>query len=477
MKKTLKLLASSSLIALTLSIFRESQGMEMDNNSFGISSAKTTSLIEETQNTEQHHLVSYKSNCQIDGRINNMEKIVFIETNPTFSKSISFAKQLGYSPVLFTRIKTHNPYYYAESEINAFDVIYNVDTHDANTMLKLIKNNSLVIKGVVTCYDDTVLPAAYLAEELALPHPSIEGLQNTYFKDNVRKILSSKGIIQLEYATINLAEVPNNPPIRFPFVIKPAHDCGADGVHLCKTVEDYSTMMESLKSNPFTFSGLTRNKILLEEFISGSFYGAELLWNNNAWKILGINKLFVDPEKSLCMVGISFPSDIHETVLATVQQEILEWVDTLELKGGALNVEFKLVENKPVLIEINPRLAGSKVNRLMELALGISPIEHLIKQACKIESNVDEVILKNDLHFADAFIFPPACGEIKSIDTSSIPTENLIQIDLKEPPFFIQSNKQIFDNIIGHVIALGTNCNDAMINAQAIINKMKVYYM
>lgn len=403
-----------------------------------------------------------------------MEKnIIFVETNPTFSEGAEFARTMGYSPILFTRINEFNPSYYTKSELNAFDDIYDIDTHSAEAMLGAIKKYDLQIKGVMSCFDDTILPAAYLAEELSLPHPAITGLQNTYYKDNVRNILSHKGVAQLKHAVIDLNNTPQQPPLSYPFVLKPAHDCGADGVYLCKSLKDYQAAIENVKAKRFTFSGLERDKILLEEFIAGVFYGAEFLWQQNSWCLLGVNKLFVDHEKSLCMTGISFPADIPKNILKDIEQELLKWINCLELKGGALNIEFKLVNNRPVLIEINPRLAGSKVNKLIELSLGISPIQCLLQQNCNVESNFGDTVKNHRLHFANAFIFPKKSGKIKSFNTFEIPKMHLIQLDFKTPPFFIQNDQQIFDNIIGHVIASGVDCDSAMANAQEIVNKIK----
>lgn len=402
------------------------------------------------------------------------EKLVFVETNPTFSQAIPFAKQLGFSPILFTRMNAFNPEYYQDAEIYPFDDIYDVNTHDANTMEKMIKEHRLDISGVISCYDDMVLPAALLAKKLALPHPAISGLKNTFFKDQVRTILKKCGIEQLDHCVIELNNIPAKPPLRYPIVIKPAHDAGADGVFLCRSLKQYQSILKKLIRNKFTFSGLERNKIVLEQYIEGDLYSAELLWQKSSWKMLGISKLFVDADNSFCLLGMSFPSDLTAALERKIAQEILTWVNCLELREGALSVEFKIFNNQPILIEINPRLAGSNVNELIRLGTGIAPIEYLIKQACGINYDLNKIKINKNKFYADAFIFPDCLGPISAINYTHISNDYLVSLDCKQLPLFINNTANGFDNIIGHALAWGKTCDQAWENAQEIAECVEI---
>lgn len=70
------------------------------------------------------------------------------------------------------------------------------------------------------------------------------------------------------------------------------------------------------------------------------------------------------------------------------------------------------------------------INRLITLACKFSPIEFLIRQACNLKNNLDEVKLNSELYFCDIYISPPAIGKINHIDISQVPKEHLAQIGL-----------------------------------------------
>lgn len=405
-----------------------------------------------------------------------MKNFVFIETNHTFSQGSLFAKKSGYKTILFTYIRLFNPGYYSIEELNVFDLIYDVDTHSCHSMFQLVKRKNIQVAGILSCYDDTVLQAALLAQKLLLPHPSIKGLKNTFSKSNVRKILNNSNFKQIKHVVVNLQTPLKNLPMPLPFIIKPDHDSGSDGAKLCKNKEDYSLYLKELKAKPFTFSGLIREQLITEEFVPGVLYGSDFLWYKNSWKLIGITQQILNPSKGLCLVGMVFQADIPKKIFESIKDEILSWITSLNLKGGAVNVEFKILNNKPILIEINPRLPWCNVNRLITLACKFSPIEFLIRQACNLKNNLDEVKLNSELYFCDIYIFPPAIGKIHHIDISQVPKVHLAQIELKKTPLNITHTEQILENVIGHVIASGKNIRSSIHNTKNVVDKIQINY-
>jgi biotin carboxylase len=158
------------------------------------------------------------------------------------------------------------------------------------------------------------------------------------------------------------------------------------------------------------------------------------------------------------MTGISHPSDIHHEIRPSVEAEILKWVNLVGLKGGAINVEFKLVDNQPILIEINLRLAGAKVNQQVKLTTGISPIEFVVDQACGIERRLWP--LEEKTYVADAFIFVNTTDEIHAVELP----------DMKQDR---PEQKTDFGTIIGHVLATGNSADEAMSNATRMVSQLK----
>lgn len=405
-----------------------------------------------------------------------LAKVIFVEASPAFQTVPELVRNLGFSPILFTNIKDLS--FYENNAQENFDDVYEIDTTNSETMYGLVTALKMHVQGVLASLEDNVLSAALLAKKLSLPHPNISALKKTHNKHKVREILKKHHLDQVESKVFTFTNIPSNPPLKLPLIIKPIHDSGTHNCYLCNSLDDYSNAIIKTKNNRSTYTGLfSHNKILIEEYIDGDFYGAELLWHDNCWKIITIDKIFIDSKKSLCMTGISLPSDLPEYLLPTVEKEILNWINALKLKGGALNIEFKIVNNKPILIEINNRLAGAKVNRLIELAFGFSPLNYLIHWACTSNPQLYKLESKKNLYFADAFIFPFKNGSlikntIQNIDISKIDKHNLVEISLRNTPIEIKDDEINFKKIIGHVIASGKTCDEAMDNAVKIVEQI-----
>ncbi len=405
-----------------------------------------------------------------------MKRFVLVETKPAYEHGMPYARELGFSPVLFTRLKDVNPEVYRNIGRDKFDEVHDLDTHDPATMEALARTFGDGVAGVIGAEDDVMVSAALFAQRLSLPHPALDGLKNTYSKELTRDLLARAGFRQPAYAVIDLDALPDRPPIGFPFVSKPVRDAGALGVYLCRSQAEYEHAVSEVARKRFSRTGLPRTRFLLEDFIGGNFYGAEMLWHGGEWKNLGINRIFVDNADSLCMTGVSHPSDLSERVLRAAERDILEWLRVLGLRGGALNVEFKLIGDRPVLIEVNPRIAGARMSRQIELTSGVAPVKHMVREACGLPEAPLVNSTPSAAFVADALVFARRPGEICEIDTSRIAAPGLIEYRFRKLPFVLQAAEANFETVIGYTLAAGTDCIDAMKNASDAVAQIDFIY-
>jgi biotin carboxylase len=404
-----------------------------------------------------------------------MKKFLFIEMRPTEFQSLHLLRELGYTPVLFARaLHDNDGELYKSIDLGQMDSVHEVETTDVAAMLALIQTLKLDIGGVLGAHDEVAVAAAQLAQQLGLPHPDIQGLKNAFFKHDARAVLERAGIRQPVHAVVELSAMPLVPPLDYPFVMKPVRDAGAFCVHLCRNLAQYRAAVADLQHNHTSYIGSTHKQLLLEEFVEGDFYGAELLWCRDQWKILDVNRIFVDPNKSLCMTGISYPASLPQPVSNHVEQEILRWVTLLGLRGGAINVEFKLRNGEPVLIEVNLRLAGARISRQIELTSGVVVMQHIYHQALGIDDGFIPPRAAPGKFVADAFVFCDTPGKVIGLDSSTLGGEHLIDFGLKSCPFVVSSAaQQDFGDIIGYVLASGDSCEAAMANAREQADRVR----
>jgi biotin carboxylase len=403
-----------------------------------------------------------------------MKTFLFIEARPVECAGIRYIRELGLSPVLFTSMNLMNQGLYDDLDLSVFDKIHYVDTRDSRAILNLVEAKSMSIAAVLGCYDEFMIPAAEAALALGLSHPSLEGLRNAFSKKQVRDVLTESGYAQPLYELLSSDNLPSRPSVGFPCVIKPLRDAGAYGVSLCRDENDYRSIADDIRSGiTASMFGNVHRTFLAEEFLDGKFYGVELIYTADKWLILGINRIFVSPEDSLCMTGISHPSDLTSSDAVALGAIVLDWIALLGLRGGALNVEFILTELGPMLVEINLRIAGARAVRQIALTSGVDMVSHLIDFCCGKNSPIKQQAEKTYAFVADAFVFSPKAGLIN--DISFAPADaNYIASGFRKLPVISASSSRNFGSVIGYVLAHGESCDEAMDNARALANSVRV---
>ncbi|WP_228956938.1 ATP-grasp domain-containing protein, partial [Photorhabdus laumondii] len=410
----------------------------------------------------------------------DMSVFIFIEARPVECSAIDYIRDLGFSPVLLTSMESMNKGLYDDLRKELFDNIYYVDTRNSTDIINLIKDTRIPVAAILGCYDDFMIVASEVALEFGLPHPDINGLRNAFSKKNVRDILAQHGYEQPAYAVFSYNNIPENPKVPFPFVIKPLRDAGAYGVSLCKSQDDYHHVVSEISSHgTMSMLGKVNEEFLIEEFLQGNFYGAELIYSHDEWHLIGINRIFVSPDDDLCMIGLSHPAELPEFEFAMACKLVKEWLAALGLRGGAINVEFIYTSRGPILVEINLRIAGARAAQQIFMTSGINMVKYLVDFVCGIESSIlpaSEIVYP---FVADAFVFYRGEGVVNDIRIDAdIPY--FISAGFKKTPFAISSKSKSssknknFGSIVGYVLAYGDSCEEAMENATRIANSVQL---
>ena len=406
-----------------------------------------------------------------------MKEIIFVETNPGFIEAALISKKMGYSPQLLTKIHYIDPSYYNEAELKIFDRIIEIDTQNVEKMYSAINKNN--VAGVLACEDDDLLPAAKLAEKLSLPHPSIEGLENARCKDIVRFLLKESNFVQPKFYVVNNIAALEKVAIAYPLIFKPVHESGSEGAFFCQSFKECQQALEQSKQINQTSGGYKLEKRwLLEEYIEGKLYSAQLLWVNDQWKFLGVAEELICPKKSLVIYGFAFPVYFDEILYHRIETEVIAWVNCIKLKGGAIGVEFKLMQDNPILIEINARLDAGFVSKLLHLSLGKSILEYLVKVSCGRVVSFESVFPRENKVFVEMHLIPPKDGLIGSISElkSALSQPYVEYFRVATMPKTIKL-KQNSDDIIGYLIVSGANLEQALQRGNDVLSNLIINYL
>lgn len=282
----------------------------------------------------------------------------------------SLISQLGFQPVaLLTRKRFvglqqrfHSLEGYAEVRI-AFNI---------NQAMALLKG--LNVKALIPGSDSALRFIDELAERLGLVGNPWTTSISRYNKFELKKKLVACGVDATPSALLTpINQAHLEPDLNFPLVIKPSQGSGSRNVKICHTLQDFKAACDSIaNSKDGEISG--ENDIIAETYLEGTeyFITTANMGNNNR-KMLCFaqyEKLNKNGHASIYKNITSLPIT---GPLAEIAQHYAEQVNTaIEANYGINDIEIKIHDDRPLIIEQNGRLPGANVPMMIETCTGIS---------------------------------------------------------------------------------------------------------
>lgn len=403
-----------------------------------------------------------------------MTVFLFIEAREIECSVINDIRHRGLSPILFTSRYLDESHFYHGIDLKLFDGVYCVDTFDSVTMLDCIRHNGMSVMAVLGSYDEVMIPAAEVAQALGLPSPDLGGLRCALNQQLARATLNEKGYALPLYRFFSVESTPLLPTIPFPFIIKPARATDANHAFICRNAEHYRHAMADIAKGQRSTLGNEPRHYIMEQFIEGPCYGAELLYNDGHWQVIAVNRRFVCAGDRPYVTGIGQPSDLDPEHLAMASTQIQCWVEALELRGGALSVVFIYAADGPVLVEITLGIAHARVIKQVELTTGINMMLHLVDFVCGLERPLNGSLNPRYPYVADAFIFSPRAGQL---DESRLDkTDRYFITSSARPPttHSMGAGRGSGAFIVGDLMAYGESCQQAMSHALTLVAQVGV---
>jgi biotin carboxylase len=239
------------------------------------------------------------------------------------------------------------------------------------------------IDGVLSLLDIRLVMAARIAHRLGLRHLGRAEAAILRDKYSVRCQLQAKGIVQPDFALAesNEALVQEVMQMGLPVLIKPSDGYASQNIAVLRYPEDLdpilSPLQDMLPSRADYGLGVSANdRLLVERYMEGTVIGCDTLSFGGKHTLLGIHEKLFYEQPSFAIRGSCF-SNAHlqwDAINAYVQ----ELLNAVGFHDGAAHIELVLTTVGPRLIEINPRLVGAKIARLVNFALDRSMHQDLI---------------------------------------------------------------------------------------------------
>ncbi|MCA1298593.1 ATP-grasp domain-containing protein [Stappia indica] len=171
----------------------------------------------------------------------------------------------------------------------------------------------------------------------------------------------------------------------FPIVLKPNRGLGSIAAKVVSTPEeieeyyrDYNNLLSSLTGGlrqEFSADG----RIIAEAFLDGTLCSAEVAVASDGFKLLALSRRKRSGTTDINELGSTMPGVTDPDSVAHIHDYVASVIDALGFDRGIFHVELILdADEKPSLLEVNPRLMGGTLPLLYKSLTGADVYDILI---------------------------------------------------------------------------------------------------
>ncbi|WP_205961811.1 ATP-grasp domain-containing protein [Psychrobacillus vulpis] len=307
-----------------------------------------------------------------------MKAIIFISTNKSGSsrEAIKAAEELGYFTILFTN--NEKQIQQREEYKDVHKMIF-VNTHNLEKMreeVAKLQSKGMEIKNIISFTDPYVHLASILCDEFCHNYTLSKAIEIMENKEETRLSLKDKPYTPKFFSIKPNESIPTKTiyeQLDFPIIVKSPISTGSKDVFLARGKEQLIKQFENLrKKNP-------DESIMIEEYIVGKQYLVEALVINHKASIAGIMEQEITRGRRFIITGYGVLAKVPERIRKGIEEVLNSIIQEFGIETGALHLEIRLSKNGWKLIEINPRISGGAMNKMIQAAFGFSLVEETLK--------------------------------------------------------------------------------------------------
>lgn len=310
-----------------------------------------------------------------------MKRIMLLGGN-YFQMTVTLAaKELGHYVISVDYLPDNPAHKYA-------DEYHNVSTVDKEKVLELAQK--LHIDGIVSYASDVSAPtAAYVAEKMGLPTNPYESVMILTHKNLFRDFIIKHGFNSPESKSFDNIDDARRffKQLSADAMIKPVDSAGSKGASHIKSLDEFD------KAFNLAMSFSIEKKVIVEEFLVRDGYqiaGDSFLMNGELVFTGFMNEHFDKLCNPLVPIGESYPSILSDDLKEKAKNEISRLMKLLNMKFGAINMDFIIDKNgKIYIIEIGPRNGGNLITDIIKQASDIDLAKCTVQAALGLELNED----------------------------------------------------------------------------------------
>ncbi|HEX8304819.1 MAG TPA: ATP-grasp domain-containing protein [Jatrophihabitans sp.] len=302
---------------------------------------------------------------------------VLVESNTTGSGRLfcGAARDLGLRPVVLARDPHRYPYIAADGIESRV-----LDTGSLDAVVAACAELPGPVSAVTSSSEYYIATASEAARALGLPHADPAAVRACRDKASQRRILQAAGVGCPDFAVAGSCDeaVAAAARMRFPVVVKPTAGSGSVGVRRCDDAGQVGAAARTvLESDPAALGLPPQSAVLIERYLDGAEFSVETLDD----RVIGVTGKHLGAEPYFVEIGHDFPARLASDRRRELGEAALAALRALGLGWGPAHTELRWSSEGIRVIEVNPRLAGGMIPRIVEVATGVDLIRQTVARA------------------------------------------------------------------------------------------------
>ena len=171
--------------------------------------------------------------------------------------------------------------------------------------------------------------------------------------------------------------------MRYPCVVKPPAESGSTGVRRVDSAEELLAHFQALHGRAVNERGQALSgEVLVEGMLEGPEFSVETMTlADGTTRVLGVTRKYLSAPPHFVEMGHDFPAPLPGPERLALEQAVLAALAAVGVDLGPAHTEIRFTPTGPVVVEINPRLAGGMIPELVRLSTGVDLLSATLEQA------------------------------------------------------------------------------------------------
>ncbi|HVG07841.1 MAG TPA: ATP-grasp domain-containing protein [Thermoanaerobaculia bacterium] len=313
---------------------------------------------------------------------------LFVESNTTGTGALAVTRLLESGARVTFLARQPGKYPFLTAPAPGLSVVV-LDTNDVDAVAASVAGirKQRGLDAILTFSEFYVATVAEVAQRYGYRYLSPAAARACRNKFETRKALRAAGLAVPEFRLAASEEEACRAAreVAYPCVVKPPADSSSKGVRLVRDGEELLDHFRQLHAWGSNDRGQRLSgEVLIESLLTGPEVSVETVTlSPGDVRVIGITAKHLSPPPLFVEVGHDFPAApaaLGEEEAAAIHGMVLAALAAVGFDFGPAHTEIRLTPAGPVVVEINPRLAGGMIPELVRHALGIDLLTAFLNQ-------------------------------------------------------------------------------------------------